>query len=61
MGEPIISWILATWSSSFDPGNRGRRLWEGREKKYHACTKYLMIIGNTPKMVLVLQKSTHPC
>lgn len=33
-GEPIISWILATWSSSFDPGNRGRRLctWKGREK-----------------------------
>ena len=23
---PTISWILCTWSSSFDPGNSGRRL-----------------------------------
>jgi len=32
-GEPIISWIFATWSSSFDPGNKGRRLHGGEERK----------------------------
>lgn len=31
-GEPIISWIFATWSSSFDPGNKGRRL-HGEEER----------------------------
>lgn len=32
-GEPIISWIFATWSSSFDPGNKGRRLHGGEERR----------------------------